>query len=67
MDARGRAVAAHSLAANLANDLGQIYVATMCAFVGASWTFVGGGVVVMLFTLGTCISSLFCRRCSLLI
>ena len=40
----------HSLAANAANSVGQIYVATMAGWIGADRTMILGGVLTLLFT-----------------
>jgi len=42
---RGRARSGHSLAANVANSLGQLYVAGMATVIGAGYTMILGGVI----------------------
>lgn len=47
---RGRARSGHSLAANAANSVGQVYVAAMAGLVGCGETMVLGGGLTFLFT-----------------
>ena len=47
---RGRARSGHSLAANAANSVGQIYVATMAGWIGCGPTMILGGALTLVLT-----------------
>eukprot|EP01052_Picozoa_sp_SAG31_P008299 SAG31_NODE_417_length_15907_cov_6.901759_2_plen_133_part_00 len=47
---RGRARSGHSLAANAANSVGQVYVAAMASWIGCGATMILGGVLTFAFT-----------------